>query len=130
MWHRRSCVWHGHSCLCVGDNRIVRFAIAAFCAAILTGCGGEADLSGDLKAGSLQAEKYQHEISSIDQLLFRESPLGADGVASLQTDLDILARRVSDVAPKSRFVKMEALELQRLSERAGRLPPDGTGAAL
>ena len=108
----------------------MRLAVAALCAALLTGCGVEADFSGDLKAGSLQAEKYQREIASIDQLLFRESPLGADGVRSLQSVLETLAGRVSEVDPKSRFLKLESLELRLLAERAGRLPADGTGAAL
>jgi hypothetical protein len=108
----------------------MRFLTAVACAAMLAGCKVEADFSGALPTETLQAETYQSEIASIDRLLFRETPLGDDGVRTLKRILTALADRVGAAKAGSKFLKIESLELRLLAERAGGLSPDRTGRPL
>ena len=108
----------------------MRFLAAAVCAALVAGCSGEADFSGAIQTEILPAEKYEAEIRAIDRLLFREAPLGKDGVKTLGQTIDGLAKRVATAHAGSKFLKLESLELRLLGEHASSLPPDGTGKRL
>ena len=108
----------------------MRVLAALLSLAMLAGCNVEADFSDNLKTETLSAEKYQQQIVAIDRLVFQEKALGDDGVQSLEKDLNDLAARVKAEKEDSRFLKLESLELRLLASRAGRLSPDGTGAAL
>lgn len=105
-------------------------AIAVLSAAILAGCQIEADFSDSVDVVTLNADEYQREIASIDQLLFTESPLGEAGVRSLSEKFASLAARVAAHDPQSRFLKVESLEIRLMAERAKRLSPKGTGVSL
>ena len=100
----------------------MRTWLAILCAAVLAGCNVEADFSGDIETEILEAEQYQQEITSIDRLVFREVPLGDDGVKSLETILTGLSKRVG-AHSDTKFIKLESLELRLLAERAGGLSP-------
>lgn len=108
----------------------MRFLAAAVCAALVAGCSGEADFSDAIKTEILPAEQYESEIRSIDRLLFREEPLGKDGVKSLGDTIDGVAKRVAAAKAGSKFLNIESLELRLLAEHARQLPPDGTGKRL
>jgi uncharacterized protein (TIGR03067 family) len=108
----------------------MRFLAAAVCAALVAGCSGEADFSGAIQTEILPAETYEAEIRSIDRFLFREAPLGKDGVKTLGETIDGLAKRVAAAHAGSKFLKLESLELRLLGEHARSLPPDGTGKRL
>ena len=101
----------------------MRLALALLVAATLAGCKGEADFSDNLQVRQLSAEAYQQEIVTVDQLVFREAPLGEDGARSLEATLDAMAKRVAATDPNSKFLKVESDELQLLAKRAGRLSP-------
>src|SRR5256885_10937335 len=101
----------------------MRSLAVLLCAALLAGCSGDADFSGALETEILPAEQYQSEIVSIDRLVFRQQPLGDDGVKALEGGLAALAKRVGAVHPDSKFLKIESLELRRLAIHAGALSP-------
>jgi len=108
----------------------VRFLCALTCAVLLAGCNVEADFSDQLKTETLVAEQYQQEIAAIDRLVFAETPLGDEGVAALEKDLNDVAARITVGKPDSKFLKLESLELRHLANLAKRLSPSGTGARL
>ena len=108
----------------------MRFFAAALCVAMLAGCRNEPELRGSFAPQTLDAEKYQHEIAAIDQLLFRQSPLGDDGMHQLQSTIETLSKRVSEADDHSRFLYLESHELQTLADHAGELSPKSNGASL
>jgi hypothetical protein len=97
---------------------------------MLAGCRNEPELRGGFTPQTLDAEKYQHEIAAVDQLLFRESPLGDDGVRQLRSTIETLSKRVGEADEHSRFLYLESHELQTLADRAAQLSPKQNGAAL
>ena len=96
---------------------------------LLAGCNIEADFGDALETEILPAEEYQQEIVAIDQLLFREEALGAEGVTKLETTIEGLAARVR-AHSDSKFIKLETLELKLLAKHAARLSPSASGAPL
>ena len=108
---------------------IMRIAVPALLALLLAGCHIEGDFSENIETVILPAEEYEQEIKAIDQLLFREQPLGEAGVRELEQWIEGLAARVGK-SSDTRFIKLESLELKLLAKRAGRLAPRGTGKEL
>jgi hypothetical protein len=107
----------------------MRAGLILACLAVLAGCSGEADFSGAIETQILPAERYEPEIRSIDRLVFQEKPIGENGARTLEAILDDVSARVCTKCD-SKFLRLESLELKLLAKRAGRLAPDGTGAAL
>jgi hypothetical protein len=108
----------------------MRLALALLCTAMLAGCKIEADFSDNLPVKQLSAEAYQQDIVRVDQLVFRDAPLGDDGVQSLGATLESMAKRVGETDANSKFLKLESLELRLLAQRAKSLSPRSTARAL
>jgi hypothetical protein len=91
-------------------------AIALVTAVLLAGCSSEADFSGSIETVILPAEEYQQEIMAVDRLVFRDEPLGEQGVRELEELLTALSKRVrahSDII----FIKLESSTTRRAKTR-------------
>jgi hypothetical protein len=108
----------------------MRMLVPLLCVILLARCKVDADFSGSMETQILPAEQYQREIVAIDRLVFQPKPLGDDGVAALDRELEGLGTRVGALKPDSKFLKLESLELRHLASRAKGLSASGTGAAL
>ncbi len=93
--------------------------------ALTLSCNVEADFSDALEIETLNADTYQQEIAAIDQLMFSESPLGAEKTIALAAQIESLAMSVKSVKD-TKFLKLESLELRALAARVKRLPPSRT----
>jgi len=96
---------------------------------VLVGCKVEADFSDNLHVDQLPAEDYRSEIVSIDRYLFRTTPLTENDAQQLEQTIDALSKRVAAADPKSRYLRLESLELDLLAKQAGRLSGQ-TGSKL
>jgi len=102
---------------------------AVLAAMLLAGCSSEADFSENIETVILPAEEYRQEITAIDRLVFREEPLGEEGVRELEDLLTAVSKRVRAHSDTT-FIKLETMELTLLAKKAGRLSPRGTGKEL
>jgi len=69
----------------------------------------------------LNPDQYRQEITDIDRLVFDEKPFDKDRRALLVTKLGELAGRV-ETAGDSRFLKIEAYEIQKLADGSKNMP--------
>jgi hypothetical protein len=93
--------------------------LSALC---LCACQGDADFSDAApKPIILNADDDRQEITDIDRLVFSEQPLHLEQRATLARKLEELSKRVKAFAG-SRFIDIEALEIQRLAGWALSLP--------
>lgn len=111
--------------------RTISFAAGALAAVCLaSSCSGDADFSDAMPTPvTLSAEAYQPEIMEIDRLVFEETPVTKGRRATLSKTLEDLSRRVPK-GSTSKFLKIEALEIRLLAERAKDLPEEPPPEAL
>lgn len=116
-----------------GSRPSLRAALALGPLALIglaAGCSGDADFSDAMPAPvTLSAEAYQTEIMEIDRLVFEEAPVTKERRAALSKRLEDLSSRVPK-GSDSKFLKLEALEIRYLAEKAKSLPEQPPPEAL
>jgi len=92
---------------------LARLALLLLAAA----CSGDADFSGVIETGVLEAGAYRAEITAIDRLLFSDAAIDDQRREAAGLQLEALAARVAKEKP-AKFMRLESLELRALAERA------------